>query len=46
MKAILLEALHEVTTESLVTKAHANDMAEELAEALEDMGYRLVKVDE
>jgi hypothetical protein len=41
--AIILEALDDVTIDALVTKKHAQQLAEELADALEARGYALRK---
>lgn len=41
--AIILEALDDVTVDALVTKKHAQQLAEELADALEARGYALRK---
>lgn len=41
--AIILDALEDVTVDALVTKRHAQQLAEELAHALEARGYALRK---
>lgn len=41
--AIILEALKDITVDALVTKQHAQQLAEELADALEARGYALRK---
>lgn len=41
--AIILDALDDVNVDALVTKEHAQQLAEELADALEARGYALRK---
>lgn len=43
---IIYQALGEVTTDALVTRQHQADMSRELAEALDRLGYTIVKKEE